>query len=246
MNGNIEAINMVLNWEIMDIGEGVSVKSQKPINAGLWQVLSKTDKSCISYKYFSSELHLDIEFTISASMDKMISLFTVPAERKKWDLKLSEIELTDDSQYYFDYIFEKTHKIIPLKVEISEDPNYSKITFTMEKNNGFSSEIHIEQYESIQFDKQSLGSENTMIFSERSFKKDEDCDSLKVSWKLKCTGQYIDIYKSDIIQECMHLCKSIKLLIDAAENRDVSECHRGSFFIDKACSKKLLRRSIQF
>ena len=172
----------------------------------------------------------------------------MPYERKKWDLKLNSIETANENQYLFDYLYDKKHFLTNLQIEFVENNDLSKILFTCIDDDRYYSEVDIEKKEllCLNYDKYSDFSENTTAISEKTQQQSNDSHLFQIYWKIKLKGSHINLYKSDIIEESNLLLKSIYTFIDCAEDRELPDEIFERIPLAQICSKKLLRRSIQF
>ncbi|CAG9329520.1 unnamed protein product [Blepharisma stoltei] len=229
-------LNIVLNNDLEALEAFDEWGSEKTICKSLPKILSHGSldwrrlkcnerDSEIFYRLINKELAIKCEVNLETTVQRLISIITVPEERKKWDNKLiemSKFELPEgQAGYHFLYNYEHTMYELNSIYTIRETDDYtlvqfkhtSSYTFNMAAINGIvESSYLIEKMEN----SESLLKED----SEEILEPVNKVEKLKLTWSSHFCDRCSKMFLSDLVDESDNYRQSIHQFIVAAEKRE--------------------------
>ena len=209
----------------------------------------------LQFRFLGRELEIQGFLYAETSVSRVIDILTIPCERKKWDLRLVDMQAIPDGEgYIFTYLSERTLYEF-----------HTSITKIINSNGNGSVEFKTTCYEFKQRNS-ILGNFNSLYVIEIAeelpsstndsdekvyFKQGEaSLGRVKVTWSSHfCEASYA-LVRGDVFQEADVLKKSFELFISTAEHKN-GKFKKGnressvSSLVD-ACERKKLRRTFTF
>lgn len=248
LNNNTQAYELYENW---DIWQNKKRPKSEILEIVRWNTMKSSEKIKCLYKYSKGQLEFDIELNVKGTKDRVLEVFTTPEERKKWDCKVCIIENTEN-EYFFEYKAGKCKFSLISALKVYEDERLTTILFEDKESRGLFSEVFLEQ--SVEDDKYSQKSyiSNGNIrtaASEEIEINSKVLESLRIRYKIITTGDFVKVFKDDIIQESDDMISSLNRLVKMIEN-DGDSCSqyfekKKGYFAD-ACKRKYLRSTMEF
>ena len=222
LQNDIQAIRIYENWGIE--AAPISPASISP-NLQDWRPLIFEKDMSLQFKFIGKELEIHGELFAETNISRIIDMLTIPCERKKWDLRMVDMQLMPDmNTYILIYISDRT--LYEFHTAIIQNQNHNTgmvefktICYEAQKKGSikgnFSSIYCIELIEDhISSTKESEEKNYLHSCDER-----KSCGKVKVTWNSHFCEHSYALIRGDLFQEANVVKKSFETFISVAENR---------------------------
>lgn len=191
-----------------------------------WRPLVMAKDIALQFRFLGRELEIYGQLSAESSISRIIDILTIPCERKKWDLRLVDMEpFPEENGYVFTYLSDRTlyefHTNIIKVVNSTTCGNveFKTTCYEFKQKNSILGNFYSNYLiETVEDGVSSTSDSETTCFNHGEVK---GVGKVKVTWNSHfCEASYA-LVRGDLFQEADILKKSFELFISAAENKQM-------------------------